>query len=716
MADGQAQTLPGSALDPEAEKNWRRWEYCQQRGHTRYTKTAKRNENFWFGGSTTDPEGYRGDGQWEQDDAESLANDGNRPSYTFNEIKPGINSAIGYQIHNRLDISYKPRGGLADMNKATVRSKVAMQILDREKFHWKETQIFGDGMIEQRGYYDIRMAFDSNVYGDIKIDVLDPRDVAPDPDAKSYEPDGWADVTVSRWYTRDQIEQLYGPEAAAKATQFIENTSDHGDQTDETAQRNKFGGDNSGPQVLDAYLDDAERVRRYRVIDRQRWVYEMTKVAVYPEGTVKPIPNATPEMIAGYQQEGAVIQKRMQKQVKWTVSTRWSVLHDAVSPYDRFTVVPYFCYFRRGRTGGKVDDAIDPQLVLNKGVSSFVHIVNTTANSGWVSEQNSLTNMSDEELQQNGAKTGLHIIVKPGSKYPEKIKPNQAPPGIADLIDRAYMAVKNATVPDSMRGIGGAGESGIAKQADQFASQQELALPLDNLTHTREMVADFLTYLTQNYYTNERTFRITETDPHTGKEVSNVYNVNKFDPLTGEWENDLTVGDYDTVIDSVPMQVTFQNSQFVQALEIKKAGIDIPDRTIIKNSNLSDKAEIIEAMDAQPKGDPLNEAKATLAQMQATLADANAAKIRLDSLFASIAAGKEVALNPAIAPIADQLARSAGFKDQDAAPVVATPPGGLPQGPPIPSNTDPLEPVDPASPLMGVRQGIESGQTQGAMQ
>ena len=708
---------PGGALDIEAEKNWRRWEYCQQRGHIRYTHTAKRNENFWFGGSTSNPQGYRGDGQWEQEDAETLLDEGGRPSYTVNEIKPGILSAVGYQIHNRLDIQYKPRGGQSDMDKAAVRSKVAMQILDSQKFHWKETQVFADGLIEQRGYFDIRMGFDTNIYGDILIDVLDPRDVAPDPDAKSYEPDGWGDVTVSRWYTGDQIEQLWGPEARKMATAYTDTSSDYGDRTDESgARRNKFGDENSGLEVLDAYLDDGERVRRWRVIDRQRWVYKMVKVAVYPEGNVKPIANATPDMIAGYMQEGAVIQTRKQRQVQWTISTRWATIHNEISPYDRFTIIPYFCYFRRGRTAGKVDDAIDPQLILNKAMSSFVHLVNGTANSGWITEQNSLANMTPEELEQNGAKTGLHIEVKPGSKYPEKIQPNPVPPGVEKLIERAYMAVKNATVPDAMRGIEGTAISGVAKQADQFASQQELAVPLDNLTHTREMVADFITYLTQTFYTNERTFRITETDPRTGKEVSNVYSINRLDPTTGQFENDLTVGDYDTVIDSVPMQITFQNSQFIQALEMRKGGVNIPDRIIVKNSNLADKGEIIEAMDAQPQGDPLNEAKAALAQMQATLADANAAKIRLDALFASIAAGKEVALNPAIAPIADQLARSAGFKDQDAPPIVAQPPAGLPQGPAIPSNTDPLEPVDPASPLMGIRQGIEGGQQPGAMQ
>lgn len=701
-----------AGVDSEAELNWRRYEYIKQRGHSRYTMQAARCENFYFGGDTTNPQGYRGDGQWLQDDVDAL--DGVRPSYTINEIKPGINSAIGYQIHNRLDISYKPTGGLADMDKAAIRSKVAMQVLSANKYHWLETQMFGDGLIEQRGYVDVRMDFDTNIYGDIRLKLEDNRDVAPDPDAKTYDPRGWGDVCVTRWYTADEIEQFYGKEAREKATQHPDMDGDWGEH-DDSGPRNKFGDTSRMAQFLDCYRDGDDGLRRFRIIERQRWVYEMCKVAVYESGDVKPIPNATPEQIQGYVGNGAVIQRRMQRQVRWSVTTRWSTLHSALSPYDRFTIIPYFCYFRRGRTAGKVDDAIDPSQILNKSISSFVHIINTTANSGWISEQNSLVNMKNEDLENEGSKTGLNIIVKAGSKYPEKIKPNPVPEGLDRLIDRAYMAIKNATTPDAMRGTQGQEVSGVAIQSKQFASQQELAMPLDNLTHTRGLVADFITYLISTFYTNYRIFRITEQDPQTGKPVTKDYEVNKWN---GErFENDLTEGSYDTVVDSVPMQITFENSQFMQAMEIKKVVPGLPDRTIIKNSSLADKAEIMEAMDAQSKGDPVEESKATLMMAQAALAAAkeaesraNAANIRMTTMFASVQAGKEIAVNPAIAAVADQLAQSAGVEDQNAAPVIDGVAPGTPAGAAIPSNTSPLVPLAPTSPMLGAESGIEGGQ------
>ena len=126
---------------------------------------------------------------------------------------------------------------------------------------------------------------------------------------------------------------------------------------------------------------------------------------------------------------------------------------------------------------------------LNKAVSQYVHILNTSANSGWVVEENSVTNMTMKELETRGAQNGLVIEYKKGAKPPQKIQPNQVPTGVTHLIDRADKALKDVTVPEAMRGVQGPETSGIAIQAKQFASQQQLAVPLDNLAYTRQLLA-----------------------------------------------------------------------------------------------------------------------------------------------------------------------------------------------------------------------------------
>lgn len=686
-------TYPTSIADNAASENWARYLYGKDRGHTDYLIHAARCEDMYLGGGRQlSPE---------QRAALIMAR---RPGYEFNQIMPSVNSAIGYQIHNRMDIAFKPRGGDSDLFKATILSKVVMQVADLCALHWHETQMFSDGLIQQRGYYDVRMSFDENIKGEIVVGTLDPLDVIPDPDSKSYDPDKWGDVIITRWLTLDEIEQIYGKEARKRAELSNDAGHDFGDLED-GVERNKFA-TRKDWGYTDACVNKEDGLERYRIIDRQRFVYELTPCLVWPgAGDVQVEATMSADSVADALANGAVRAKRMRRRVKWVVTTFTATLHDQYSPYESFTVVPYFAYFRRGKTVGMVDNAIGPQEVLNKAVSQVVHIVNSSANSGWVVEENSVTNMTMKELETRGAMNGLVIEYKKGAKPPQKIQPNQVPTGVTHLIDRADKALKDVTVPEAMRGVQGPETSGIAIQAKQFASQQQLSVPLDNLAYTRQLLAKRILKLMQRYYDTHRIFRITETDPMTGKPKEEILDINKFDPATGGYINDVTIGTYDVVITEQPMQVTFQNSQFQQALEMRKAGVRINDAIMVRYSNLSDKQEILESLPGdQPPADPTVEARVRLLDAQTRKTDAQATDVKVKTQYSGVQTAQVVAQIPATAALADGLLKSAGYVDQDAAPIVPSAPGGLPTVD-MPHNTDPM---NPASPAVGASEGIET--------
>lgn len=679
----------------EATENWDRYNYGRTRGHLQYMEQAERNDGMYLGAGR----------QWRDEDKAALDR-AHRPWYEFNEIMPSVNAALGYQIHNRMDIAFKPRGGEGDLNRATVLSKVVMQIADQQKLHWKETQVCADGLIEQRGYWDVRMNFDRNILGEVDLTFLDPRDVVPDPDAKSYDPDEWSDVLVTRWLTLDEINRLYGKKARKLAKESSDQGSDWGED-DDGVERNKFGDLRNSSGVYDAYKGGENETERYRVIERQMAVYEMTDCMVFPDtGDVVPVSRMTDAQLADAQAKGAINARRMQRRIKWVVSTYSRVLFSKYSPYEHFTIVPYFAIFRRGQTRGIVDNAISPQEVLNKAVSQNIHIVNSAANSGWVVEEDSLTNMDTEDLRETGAMTGLVVEFKKGSTKPDKIEANAVPTGVDKLIDRASKALKDVTVPEEARGLnGGKAQSGVAIQSEQFASQQQIAIPLDNLAYTRHLLASRILKLVQRYYDSYRVFRITETDPLTGKKVEQTLEINKFDPATGEYFNDLTVGTYDVVITEQPMQITFANSQFTQALEMKKAGLQIPDWVLIRYSNLADKQEIMESMKPAPT-DPTLEAKARLIDAQARKAEAETTSKSVETQYSAIQTAQVIAQTPATSGLADALLRSAGYVDKDLAPIIPQlPPGAALDPAALPENTNPLTPANPG---VGLNAGIET--------
>ena len=705
-----------STPDITARENWSRYQHGRDRGHLDYMAQAARCEGMYMGAGE----------QWLATDKAVLTAQG-RPSYEFNEIMPSINSAVGYQIHNRMDIAFKPRGESGDLDKATVLSKVIMQIADQSKLHWRETGVFSDGLIEQRGYYDVRVNFDSNIKGEIEIETLDPRDVIPDPDAKSYNPKDWSDVIVTRWLTLAEIEAKYGTKARDLAEASGDDDEDFG-YMDGEAPRNRFGGE-LGTGAYDAYGSERDGLERYRVIDRQKAVFESTKCLVFPSsGDVKPESTMTPEQVQDALANGATYAKRMKRRVRWIVTTYSATLFDDYSPYEDLSIVPYFAYFRRGKTRGMVDNAIGPQEALNKAVSQYIHIINTSANSGWVIEENSLTNMSTDELNDVGARTGLVIEYRKGATAPAKIQPNSVPTGVDKMIQMATQALKEVTVPDAMRGNNGQEISGVAIQSRQFASQQQLAVPLDNLSYTRQLLAIKLVKLVQRYYDSHRVFRITETDPLTGKEVDTTLEINKPMPDGSYW-NDITIGEYDVVITEQPMQVTFENSQFTQALEMRKAGVGIPDSVMIRYSNLTDKYDIAQKMqDQQPASDPLAEAKAKLIDAQTSetaarvkLVEQQAVETGVKAEYSAIQTAAVIAATPMTSGLADKLLGSVGFVDRNAAPIIPEVPQGMPPQP-MPDqamldqdNTSPMSPPVMPTPGAGMMDGIETQRTDGVM-
>lgn len=691
--------------DQKSQYLWERYEYARDRGHRQYVAQATLCENFYLGEQVDDATGLRYGGQWR--DADRQHNYSNRrPVHEFNVIWPAVNIAMGYQLNNRMEATFRPRGGLADQETADILSKVFRSVSDQNQLKWLETQVWGDGLIEQRGYFDIRMSFEENLAGDIEISVIDPRDGVPDPDASSYDPKDWNDWMETKWWSIDEIEQNYGPEAAEEVINTAPQEEDFGFEYE---GRNKFGDAYLGRGLLS---DPEQRQRRrIRVIERQVRRLETVPVLIHPTGEIQRIsPDWGRERVqATINETGAVPTKRRLSTVHWEVGTQDVMLHDEVSPYPWLTVVGFFPYFRRGKTRGIVDNGISPQEMLNKALSSYQHIVNTSANSGWITEENSLSNMTGEELEEKGGETGLHIEFKQGSTKPDKIQPNQIPTGVDKFIDRSEQMVKSITsISDAMQGLQGPEVSGVAIQSKQFMGQAALGGPIDNLERTRHILACRVRDLVQLYYTDHRILRLTEPDKN-GEDRDVAVEINK--PMGSQVLHDMTVGKYDVVVTSQPIQVTFDAGQFNQGIEMRREGVAIPDWVLVKHSNLEERGEVIKAM--QDNSDPQKEAE--IAEIEAKVAKLNAERDRIvsegvnsavEAQYSATQTAALIASIPTVSRMADKLLLSAGYEDKDEPPIVPALEGAPPaQGVEMPTNTNPLTPANPG---VGVRKGIET--------
>ncbi len=658
-----------------ATKQWGRYTSAVERGHHEYQVAAKKNEDFYLGGGR----------QWDADVKQYLEGIG-KPWLEENIIFATVNTVIGYQTQSRMDIAYKPREE-DDQTTSDLITKLGMFIVDQNEFPWVESQVFADGLIQQRGYFDIRIEFDDNMYGDVSIVSLDPLDVIPDPDAKSYDPDKWNDVMTTKWMTLDDVKMTYGP-AKYRLVMNAQDEPDFG-QDGQEVERNRFG----SVGKYSAYYKDAAEEEHVRVVERQ-WYKLQNRDYWFDTGTgeVFPIPeDMKPSEIKKISKENDYeVVTRLTKRIRWTVSTKDVILHDDWSPYDHFTVVPYFPYFRRGVTVGLVDNLIKTQEMLNKTYSQILHVINTTANSGWIVDEDSLSNMEVEDLESAGGQTGLVLETKRGRDRPEKIEANQVPTGLKDMVNSGIELIQVISgVTETFKGGKGPEVSGTAIQSRVQQSAIQLAAAIDNLFRTRHMIAKRMLKLMQQYYTEERTFLIVDNNKENPSPES--VTINQEDDQ-GEIINDITAGKYDVVIADIPTQVTFQNAQFQQALEMRKFGVQIPDDEMVRMSTLARKEEIAKKISGEASEEQMNaqkeqqelEIEAMRRSIEKTEAETHAKHLETEAKAAEIA--QMIAENPSVAALLDNImeGHTASSEEQSSPQEPEMPPeqpqlGGFPQ-------------------------------------
>ena len=598
-----------------AREQFDRYQRARDAGHLKYVDISKKCNEYYWGE------------QWDKDDIAKLDAE-QRPHLTVNEILPTINTVLGEQARTRADAQFKPRGGGANAEVADVLNKLYLQITDDNNMEWVESTVFEDGVIGGRGYFDIRMDFMTNIAGDIKITAEDPHDIIIDPDAKDYLPKTWKEVFKTRWLSVDDIEENYGKEAANKVRYVADDYDSLGVDSMTFQETFSNNNDNGTTPYTGGTQEDENTIRKVRVIERQH--RKMRKVRCFVDNTTGDMQDV-PEGIddARAQQMAAElnlsIMARMKKDIRWTVTADQFVLFDEWSPYDDFTIVPFFAYFRRGKPFGVVENLLSPQDNLNKVVSQELHVVNTTANSGWTFESGSLIDMTRDDLERDGAKTGLVLEHARNSEPPKKILPNPIPQGLDRISMKATQFVRDISgVSESMLGYDGQEVSGVAIEKKQLRGLTQLQALFDNLNKTRHILAERILKLVQTFYTEERVVRVTnfaKSGNPTEEEMINVMTA------TGEILNDITLGEYSVTISSVPARDTFNDSQFAEALSLRNVGVQIPDDTVIEYSNLSQKYQVAERVrQLTGTGEPTEEQ----AEMQALMAELELQRTQLE--------------------------------------------------------------------------------------
>lgn len=582
---------PGTAEMETVNMQWRMYTRARDAGHLDWVEEARKFDDFYVGE------------QWEDSIVQTLDSQG-RPHHTINLVLSTVNAVTGEYIRSRQDISFVPQGKGASGATAKSLRFLFKQIALNNDSEYRERNIFLDGLVQDRGYFYYEMDFSDSIQGEIKESSLDPTDVILDPGAKDYDPATWSEVFISRWMTPEEIGALYGPEYVNLVDLAAANGTFGHDSLEWEAPN--FSGSHYNSEVFfEADPANIKRVKRIRVIERQ---YKKLTRTAFLVDVVSGDMRRVPEGWDTAQLEAFIDRLNGQVEVMWkperrirrTITADRVLLHDGWSLFNCFSIIPFFPYFRRGRPFGLVRNLISPQEMLNKVTSQELHVVNTTANSGWMFRTGSLVNMDADDLAKQGSKTGLTLEWQ-GDSPPEKIQPNQIPTGLSEIGAKAGVFFREISgVNEAMLGAGRSDSSKALESRRQGGLvQQEVVF--DNLDYTRKLRGKFMLEAVQMYYTETRLITIFEKNED-GEEQEVQLDINQpvtqTNPATNEAvdmiKNDLTIGEYEVAITSVPRRDTYDEVLFGQLVQMREIGVQIPDHILLENSQLPDRKEVAE--------------------------------------------------------------------------------------------------------------------------
>lgn len=670
--------------------------------------------------------------QWSEEDARELQDRG-QAALVFNEIKAGVDWIIGTEKRARMDAKVLPRGE-EDRDSAEVKTKLLKYLSDVNKTPFEESFAFKQAVKAGVGWIEDGISTDPdaellytraeswrNVLYDshsVKLDISD---------ARYQFRWRWLDLDIAQEYFPDRKEELR--RAAVGSEIFGPEQNDDLWYLGTQLQHLDTSGQPIGQR---SYISDAlfTQNKRQRVKLIEAWYYKPSTVKTLhgEEYDSEEYDESNEKHVSAIHDGRAEAVSRFVMQMHVAIMTEDDLILMARSPYrhNKFPLTPVWGY-RRARDNapyGVIRGWRDPQDDLNKRHSKALFILSTTRT---IADEGAVDDI--EELRDEVARPDS-IIIKRANKELIVERDVQLAEEHLLLMERDRNFIRNSGqsgVTDQSLGVDKRGLSGKAVEKLQDQGSLGTAELFDNYRLAKQLAGEKRLSLIEQYYTDAKTIRIVG---NRGK--IEFIPVNKVDPVTGRVLNDITATKADYVISEQDYRATLRQAMFETLVDMVSRmqpdlAIKFLDLVFQMNDDLPDREEFVARIrqingfmppDAKlsPEEQAANEerkkkmarheqltedrfiaeleeiiARARERQASARLKEAQATGANVGAMNAATEAGERVAVNPAIAPVADELLNSAGFEDQNAPPIVPQPaaapanlitpaPGGLSNG------------------------------------
>lgn len=591
--------------------------------------------------------------QWRDEDKTTLERAG-VPALTINKIQSNIFMISGYQRQNRPDIVAFPEGD-EDGLYAEVVTRLIHNAVKVSDASYKSSEQFEDGVICGEGWVEPYIDYSNDlVNGDLRVKKCNPLNVFVDPASTEYDlSDAEYIIKVSPGLTKNQILKLFPDkksliEKIGNRTLSINSGDNTTQQTLDYPMLDERGGTGSG--------EDNSKEDCYDLVEYQYKKYVSKYIVADKQiGDMKEAKDLDEAQLYVDQKNtisGEIVAKVIHRIVPeiWFCSLVGDTLVDEfISPFypkwKGYSLIPFFAHrvtvpIKDGnefRIQGIVRSLKDPQRELNKRRSQELRILNSTANSGWLAEQDTWVKKSD--VEKYGSTPGVTLEYKSGRQKPERITPAPLSQGHAQLAAENTQDMKEISgINSDLLAMNKTDASGRAIYLRQQQGIVMLQRILDNFSMTTKLLGRFILSQLGEIYTVERAVKVCGTafikdnfskpvmqpSPVDGQPVPVL-------DATGQMQmevdqegvlalfntvlNDIEIAKYDVTVDETNASPTVKYGNYLMLAEMAGKGMPIPPDVLVDESMIGEasKQKIKKAIasaqmaqNAMPGASPVN--------------------------------------------------------------------------------------------------------------
>lgn len=695
--------------------------------------------------------------QWSNEDAAALKERGQAP-LVYNKVKPAVDWIIGTEKRSRFDFKVQARRD-EECEAADVKTGLLKYLSDVNRAEYYRSMAFADACKVGIGWLEEGVRQDSTDepifvrYESWRNMWYDPLSVEPDlSDARFIFRSKFVDLDVAQAMFPSRRNELKGVSITAEMfTNEFEN--------DDLYYLRTVSG-NPRLTLNRGYIDGSSiynRRERVRLIECWYKAPAGKSIIRGARFSGQEFDKTNLEHVNAVDQGYSSVYDAIVMELRCAIFTKDLLLQVSSSPYrhNKFPFTPIWG-FRRSRDRapyGPIRNIRDPQENLNKRMSKALHILSTARIIADADAATDWDEIRDEMARPDGI---ILLDGRKGARFETDVDKALAREHV-NLMEIDQQMIQDVSgVTDENLGRESNAVSGRAVNARAEQGSIVTTELFDNARFAMQQQGEKLLSLVEQFYDYDKVVRVLGDN---GEPEFIYLNKPTIDPQTGEVRilNDITATQADFIMDSQEYRATQRRAMFDMFAELFKS-MD-PQVTVklldlmFEYSDLPGREEVVSRIrkingesDPSKKNDPEEVARARqqmqeqaeqamlekrrilaeLSKLEAEVGKINAdtdktksesIARRIEALFSAIQTAQTVVTIPETSAVADAIAASAGYVDQNPSPIIPTVstaaqlPVSRQERTLIQQNSNPLTPQNPskpASPAVGANRGIET--------